>query len=194
MTQDNNSQAKNRRTLHVSIDDDDLLQRSQQRETGIFRDTDAADNEPTEYVPRNAERTVYVAPGGDMKPKQHQGKWLVGWLVAVSGPMKGLSYTLSVGNNHVGRGKSNGIILADDPCISENSQIIVTYVKGKGDFYITPSMLGTQTTMLNDLPLLSPTPLKERDIITLSDYTKLCFVSFCNSNFRWETSPFDTQE
>lgn len=199
----NNTDPK-RKTFKVSIDNNDLLQRKnidKKPPTDLYREQEQnaprggmSDRVPTEHVERRPQRTVYVAPSGDMKPKLQQEQWLVGWLVVISGPMKGRSHTLSIGNNHVGRGSKNSIVLAEDPCISEESQVIVTYVKGKGDFYVTPSLRGTQTTMLNDIPLLSPQPLHERDVITLSDYTKLCFVSFCNNDFRWETLDSSTKE
>lgn len=189
---DSNSQPLKRKTLNVSIDNADLLQGKVP--TDLYRDKDKggaapgiADRVPTERVERPVERTIHFRPTGDMKPKLPASKWLVGWLVAISGPMQGTSFPLTIGNNHVGRGKKNSIILAEDPTVSEESQIIVTYVKTRGEFYVLASMQGTQTTLLNDAPLLTPQPLTNRDVITLSDYTKLCFVPFCDREFQWET-------
>lgn len=189
---DSNSQPLKRKTLSVSIDNADLLEGVPP--TNVFREEDkggsvtppAGERVPTERVERTTDRTIHYRTTGDMKPKLPASRWLVGWLVAISGPMQGTSFPLLIGNNHVGRGKKNSIILADDPGISEDSQIIVTYVKTKGDFYILASMQGTQTTLLNDEPLLTPQQLKARDIITLSDFTRLCFIPFCDKEFQWE--------
>lgn len=189
---DSNSQPMKRKTLNVSIDNADLLQGKvptdffREKDKGSAADPAAGDRVPTERVERIPERTIHFRPTGDMNPKLPASKWLVGWLVAMSGPMKGTAFPLTIGNNHIGRGSKNSIILADDPGISDFAQAIVTYVKTKGEFYVLASMQGSQTTLLNDEPLLAPQQLNDRDVITLSDHTSLCFVPFCNKEFKWE--------
>lgn len=112
--------------------------------------------------------------------------WCVGWLVAVSGPMKGRAFQLRLGMNHIGRGAGNTICLAEDNGISRDAQAVVTYDRRRNQFFASPGMNCSQTSELNGGLLLAPSALSSGDTLQLSDDTTLRFVAFCDAQFHWD--------
>lgn len=109
----------------------------------------------------------------------------VGWVVVISGPMKGRSFELQAGQNHIGRDGSNSIVLAQDPGISRRSHVIITYYHRHNMFNVCRGTEGRGTADLNNQPLEMPTQLNAGDEILLTDLTTLRFVPLCGDNFKW---------
>ena len=109
---------------------------------------------------------------------------VVGWLVIIDGPGKGVSCQLGAGQNTVGRGTQARvrIDLGDDE-ISRDSQTIITYDPKHNKYYIQPG-LGTNLTYLEGEPVLSPTPLSSGSKIVIGS-TSLRFIAFCDQQFTW---------
>lgn len=154
--------------------------------TVVVRGPNRADDDKTILIRRS------TSPGNGENPAQEAAKedspecWCVGWLVAVTGPMKGRAYQLRIGINHVGRSEENNVCLADDGGISRDAQVIIAYDRKRNQFHVAPGMSCSQTSELNDNILLTPSPLSTGDVIQLSDDTKVRFMAFCDSQFHWE--------
>lgn len=109
----------------------------------------------------------------------------VGWVVAISGPMKGRAYELHAGQNHIGRDESNAITLADDPGISRKAHVIITYDHRHNRYRVFLGSEGRGLADVNGEPLEIPRTLESGDEILLSDATTLRFVPLCNDSFQW---------
>lgn len=109
----------------------------------------------------------------------------VGWLVPVTGPMKGISLTLKNGNNSVGRAANNDCVLPADSGISTQREVIVSYVYDTHEYYVRPGADGHAVAYLNGVPLFTPMRLKAGDLIKLSRETTVRFVPFCFDSFYW---------
>lgn len=109
----------------------------------------------------------------------------VGWIAVISGPMKGRTFELQAGQNHIGRDSSNNIILSQDPGISRKSHVIITYYHRHNMFNVCRGTEGRGTADLNNQPLEMPTQLHSGDEILLTDDTTLRFVPLCCENFKW---------
>lgn len=145
------------------------------------------DNDDKTILVRRPTRTPEAPAASPTEEKEDSPEcWCVGWLVAVSGPMKGRAFQLRLGMNHVGRAASNNICLADDASISREAQVIVTYDRRRNQFFVAPGTSCSQTSDLNDDILLAPSPLASGDVIKLSDETKVRFIAFCDSQFHWD--------
>lgn len=145
------------------------------------------DNEDKTILVRRPSRTSEASTAATAEKEEDSPEsWCVGWLVAVSGPMKGRAFQLRLGMNHVGRTPVNNICLADDAGISREAQVIVTYDRRRNQFFVAPGMSCSQTSELNDNILLTPSPLASGDVIQLSDDTKIRFIAFCDSQFHWD--------
>lgn len=147
------------------------------------------DDEKTVLIRRTPRTSAPEAPAAAPPAEEKEDSpecWCVGWLVAITGPMKGRAFQLRLGMNHVGRSANNNICLEEDEGISRDAQIIVTYDRRRNQFFVAPGMSCSQTSELNDNILLSPSPLATGDIVQLSDDTKVRFTAFCDSQFHWE--------
>lgn len=110
----------------------------------------------------------------------------VGWLLVVSGPLRGISRQVYMGQNKIGRSDSNDIILPADPAISSESQLVLVYDPRSNTFLVRPSDKGHAISYVNEELLSTPVVLKHGDIICLSDQTYLRFVPACDDSFKWD--------
>jgi FHA domain len=109
---------------------------------------------------------------------------VVGWLVVVDGPGKGVSVTLGYGMNSIGRSANDRVALDyGDQQISRTSHAVVTY-DPRGRKYFVQHGGGKNLTYMGDQPVLTPVELKGGEEIMLGD-TKLRFVPFCGKDFDW---------
>jgi hypothetical protein len=124
-------------------------------------------------------------PAGAEAPKKDgMEDPVVGWLVVVDGPGKGISVTLGYGMNSIGRSSSDRVALDfGDQQISRTSHAVVTY-DPRGRKYFVQHGGGKNLTYIGDQPVLTPLELKGGEEILLGD-TKLRFVPFCGKDFDW---------
>ena len=116
-----------------------------------------------------------------------QHEWPQGWLVVIEGPMKGKTFPILYGYNHIGRADSNRICLSNDPGIS-SVQCVVHYNSDERKFFIEKSAQASQETRISDGTLVNDklVPLEAGEIIRLSPQTKLRFMPFCGDFFNWD--------
>ena len=114
-------------------------------------------------------------------------EWVQGWLVAITGPMKGKAFPVGYGFNHIGRSSSNRIVLAQDKSIS-SKQIILYYKPKQHTFYVEKAPESTQMTELSDGDIVTsvPSPLVAGETLKMSSQTTLRFVPFCGEDFSWD--------
>lgn len=121
--------------------------------------------------------TVPLDAGVEVRP-------VVGWLVCVDGPDRGRSYEIHNENNFVGRSSAMDINIENDPGISRDKPVIVTYDSRSRSFYCG-FMNGRGVVRLNEKPLLSTTELKSGDRIEISK-TTLMFIPLSSDSFDWD--------
>lgn len=139
-----------------------------------------------------------VAPAGYGKqPKQNDtGKTVgvfkkhmnfepvVGWLVCIEGPEKGMDYRIYGRNNTIGRSEAMDICIKGDITISRENHARLAYDEKHNAFHLIPGD-STNTIYLNDEPVYVPTRLNEYDVIEFGD-CKFIFISLCNEHFTWQ--------
>lgn len=112
---------------------------------------------------------------------------LVGWLVVVSGPGKGVSLELGYGVNTIGRDQEQRVSLDfGDEEISRKSHASVIYDQKSRRFFAQHGD-GINLTYVNDEPVMRPFELKGREVIAIGN-TKLIFVPLCSADFEWTDS------
>lgn len=110
---------------------------------------------------------------------------VVGWLMCIEGPEKGKDFRIYGRNNTVGRSEKMDICIAKDQTISRENHARIAYDAKHNTFYLIPAE-STNTIYLNDEPVYVPTKLTDYDLVEFGE-CKLCFVSFCNEHFTWQT-------
>jgi hypothetical protein len=109
---------------------------------------------------------------------------VTGWLVVVHGPGRGHFAPIYDGLNSIGRGPDQATVLNfGDDGISREQHAFITYDFKTQQFFLQHGGKSA-IVRLNEQPVLQPTILKDRDIISISQ-TTLRFVAFCGANFDW---------
>lgn len=109
---------------------------------------------------------------------------VVGWLVAIDGPMRGTDYRIHTGYNYIGRERGD-IVIRGDATVSAEKDANVTYVSQTRRFYIAHEQ-GKNVLLVNDLPVIGGnTELNSYDIVTVGS-TKLLFLALCGERFCWD--------
>lgn len=108
----------------------------------------------------------------------------VGWIVVVTGPGRGESYTLQAGMSQIGRGEDQAISLDfGDGAISRTNHAAIVYDPESFQFYLGHGGK-SNIVRLNDKPVISNEMLKNGDLIRLGE-TTLRFVALCDAAFNW---------
>lgn len=110
---------------------------------------------------------------------------VVGWLVCISGIVKGKSFELHAGKNYMGR--SNGVkaqnIVIPDPSVSREHHGVVIYDPKSGEFLVNGGD-AQGLLYLNDGLVTGTKTLTPYDRLALGD-SELLFVPFCCEKFSW---------
>lgn len=121
--------------------------------------------------------------GGNLAGGDSSVEPVVGWLVCLSGPMRGTDFRLHSGNNYIGR-EVGDIHIHGDQQISRERDTIIAFSSAKLRYYVRPDS-GRNLIELNGEPVLAPMELHSHDILTIGT-TKLMFIPLCNEKFRWD--------
>jgi hypothetical protein len=108
----------------------------------------------------------------------------VGWLVCISGKMKGDSFTLYSDVNHIGRAANMDVALFREPTVSRIDHAIITYTDTDNTFKLTTNAKNVAPVLRNKKLVKREQLLHSRDLIQLGECI-LCFLPFCDENFTW---------
>ena len=109
---------------------------------------------------------------------------VVGWLVAVKGPLIGTSFELHDGKNAIGRNRENHVVLSSDDSVSRSCHASVIFEPKKREFYLQPGSGSTLTYCNNDLVLESQ-KIQSNALIDVGA-TTLLLCALCGPDFSWE--------
>ena len=112
---------------------------------------------------------------------------VVGWLVCIDGPNRGMDYRIRSENNAIGRAETMRICIAGDEGISRENHAIISYDPESNTYTMLPGM-ARGLVYLNRSPVYGPAPLRPFDEIKLGS-SILLFVPLCGDfggkGFRW---------
>lgn len=111
---------------------------------------------------------------------------VVGWLVCTRGNMRGKSFCLYEGDNHIGRGANMDVALTREPSVSRDCHANILYNKDENSFSLVVTDERTDSITCNNTTLKAnkPKKLKNHDFITIGDCI-LAFIPFCGKQFTW---------
>jgi len=118
----------------------------------------------------------------DLNPGAVASEPVVGWLVCVEGPVRGVDFRLHDGYNFIGR-EEGDIHIQGDNAISRQKHAVVAFYAKRNSFHVGPAD-GRNIIELNDEPVFNHTEMKNYDVITVGN-TKLMLVALCGSHFSW---------
>lgn len=110
---------------------------------------------------------------------------VVGWLVAIEGPMLGQDFRLRPEMNLLGRDPSSNVALTGDGTISAR-QGYISYDPRKRRFMVGPGQ-GSRLLYRNGDEVLMPVALVAYDELEMGK-SKFVFIPFCGERFSWDNS------
>ena len=118
----------------------------------------------------------------DLNPGAVASEPVVGWLVCVEGPVRGVDYRLHDGYNFIGR-EEGDIHIQGDNAISRQKHAVIAFYAKRNTFYVGPAD-GRNIIELNGEPVFNSTEMKSYDVVTIGN-TKMMLVALCGDKFNW---------
>ncbi len=109
--------------------------------------------------------------------------FVVGWLVCISGPDKGLDYQIKSEKNFIGRSEEMHIQIQGDTSISRRNHAIVSYNPVERNFVLIPGE-GRGIIYKNQEAIYTPTALNAYETVDMGK-SKFIFVPLCGNYFEW---------
>jgi len=145
---------------------------------------------PTNIVPRREptqpvqappmERTVAAPKIGaaDAAPK----RYVVGWLVGLSGPLRGESFAVRIGRNVLGRDRRSDIVVNDDQASSHHADLVFRPEERR---FILMDHNSTNGTYVNEVEIEPRRDLVPKDVVRIGSH-RFLFLPLCDENFYWD--------
>lgn len=109
---------------------------------------------------------------------------IVGWLVCIYGPNKGVDYKIYEERNFIGRNKEMEISISLDNSVEDKNHCSITYNPKQRIFVITPGN-GKGLIYVKNKALYETKELNNFDVIEIGK-SRFIFVEFCGNNFDWD--------
>lgn len=164
------------------------------------RDRGAGDRRPTDPEPR---RPVAVPPPTSTAPRASvpaqppiertvaaqrldpaapPARFVVGWLVGLSGASRGESYPVRIGRNVLGRDRRSDIVINDEQASSHHADLVFRPEERR---FILMDHNSTNGTYVNEAEIEPRRDLIDRDIVRIGSL-RFLFVPLCNEAFYWD--------
>jgi hypothetical protein len=130
-------------------------------------------------VPPPAERTV-AASRQDLSGAAK--RYVVGWLVALSGSVRGESYAVRLGRNVIGRDRRSDIVVNDDQASSHHADLVFRPDEKR---FILMDHNSTNGTYVNEIEIEPRKDLGEKDVIRIGSH-RFLFMPLCHDGFHWD--------
>jgi len=130
--------------------------------------------------PPTMERTVAaqkVDPG-----TAQPARYVVGWLVGLSGAARGESFPLRIGRNVLGRDRRSDIAINDDQASSHHADLVFRPEERR---FILMDHNSTNGTYVNEAEIEPRRDLVNRDIVRIGSH-RFLFVPLCSEDFYWD--------
>ncbi|HET7711734.1 MAG TPA: FHA domain-containing protein [Thermoanaerobaculia bacterium] len=126
------------------------------------------------------ERTVAVQKieGPQAQPK----RYVVAWLVGLSGALRGESFPIRMGRNVLGRDRRSDIVVNDDQASAHHADLVFRPEERR---FILMDHNSTNGTYVNEMEIEPRRDLMSKDIVRIGSHTFL-FIPLCNEHFCWD--------
>ena len=138
-----------------------------------------ADTVPVQSPPP-MERTVSAQK---IDPASAQpARYVVGWLVGLSGAGRGESFPLRIGRNVLGRDRRSDIVINDDQASAHHADLVFRPEERR---FILMDHNSTNGTYVNEAEIEPRRDLVTRDVVRIGSH-RFLFVPLCSEDFYWD--------
>ncbi|MEO8034288.1 MAG: FHA domain-containing protein [Acidobacteriota bacterium] len=125
------------------------------------------------------ERTIAVQRlDANAQPK----RYVVGWLIGLSGESRGESYPVRMGRNVLGRDRRSDILINDDQASAHHADLVFRPEERR---FILMDHNSTNGTYVNEGEIEPRRDLASQDIIRVGSH-RFLFVPLCHDGFYWD--------
>ena len=109
-------------------------------------------------------------------------RYVVGWLVGLSGPTRGESFPVRIGRNVLGRDRRSDIIVNDDQASSHHADLVFRPEERR---FILMDHNSTNGTYVNEVEIEPRRDLITKDIVRIGSH-RFLFMPLCDEGFYWD--------
>ena len=109
-------------------------------------------------------------------------RFVVGWLVGLSGPSRGESFPVRIGRNVLGRDKRSDIMVNDDQASSHHADLVFRPEERR---FILMDHNSTNGTYVNEVEIEPRRDLVTKDIVRIGSH-RFLFMPLCDESFYWD--------
>ena len=109
-------------------------------------------------------------------------RYVVGWLVGLSGAARGESYPVRIGRNILGRDRHSDVVINDDQASSHHADLVFRPEERR---FILMDHNSTNGTYVNDAEIEPRRDLATNDIIRIGSH-RFLFMPLCKEDFFWD--------
>ena len=129
------------------------------------------------------ERTVAVQKIGAATTSAGEAKrYVVGWLIGLTGPARGESFAVRIGRNILGRDRRSDIVINDDQASSHHADLVFRPEERR---FILMDHNSTNGTYVNEAEIEPRRDLATNDVVRIGSQ-KFLFVPLCHEGFYWD--------
>lgn len=135
---------------------------------------------------------LQVAPGLEGHPERtvaaskietgQQKRYVVGWLVGLSGSSRGESFPVRMGRNVIGRDRRSDIVINDDQASSHHADLVFRPEERR---FILMDHNSTNGTYVNEAEIEPRRDLSGKDIVRVGSH-RFIFMPLCHDGFFWD--------
>jgi hypothetical protein len=126
--------------------------------------------------PPPMERTVAAAQIHSSK------RYVVGWLVALNGALRGESFPVRMGRNVIGRDKRSDVVILDEQASSHHADLVFRPEERR---FILMDHNSTNGTYVNEMEIEPRRDLAAKDVIRIGAQ-RFLFTPLCHDGFYWD--------
>jgi len=125
------------------------------------------------------ERTVAAQK---IDPSAAPKRYVVGWLVGLSGTARGESYPVRIGRNILGRDRRSDVVINDDQASSHHADLVFRPEEKR---FILMDHNSTNGTYVNEVEIEPRRDLVTKDVIRIGAQ-RYIFMPLCDEGFYWD--------
>ena len=111
-----------------------------------------------------------------------QKRYVVGWLVGLSGAIRGESYPVRMGRNVIGRDRRSDIVINDDQASSHHADLVFRPEERR---FILMDHNSTNGTYVNEAEIEPRRDLSGKDVVRIGSH-RFIFMPLCHDGFFWD--------
>ena len=133
---------------------------------------------PLPSLPSQPERTIAASHLAGLAQK----RYVVAWLVGLSGSARGESFPVRMGRNVIGRDKRSDVIVPDDQASSHHADLVFRPEERR---FILMDHNSTNGTYVNETEIEPRRDLSAKDVIRIGSH-RFLFMPLCHDGFYWD--------